>query len=105
MCTLNDRYLDGVNRSSFSLSRMAFVQRYTYFFRRTSSATRRSMSGYMSGSPPGMLTMGAPHSSTAARHFSTLRFLRRIWAGYWILPQPAQARLQRNRGSSISTNG
>ena len=32
-----------------------------------------------------------------------LRF--RMWAGYWILPQPAQARLQRNSGSSISTSG
>jgi len=29
----------------------------------------------------------------------------RTWAGYWILPHPAQARLQRNRGSSISTSG
>ena len=25
--------------------------------------------------------------------------------GYWILPQPAQARLQRNSGSSMSTSG
>jgi hypothetical protein len=54
--------------------------------------------GYMSGSPPGMLTIGAPHSSTAWRHFSTERFFLRIWAGYWILPQPAQARLQRKSG-------
>src|SRR6266446_10405578 len=76
-----------------------------YFFRFTSSVTSLSMSGYMSGSPPGMLTMGAPHSSTALRHASTVRCFRRIWAGYWILPQPAQARLQRNKGSSINTSG
>ena len=105
MWTLNERYFDGVKRSSFSFSRMAFVHRYTYFFRFTSSATSRSISGYMSGSPPGMLTIGAPHSSTAARHFSTLRCFLRIWAGYWILPHPAQARLQRKSGSSIRTSG
>ena len=76
-----------------------------YFLRLTSSATSLSMSGYMSGSPPGMLTMGTPHSSTAARQASTVRCFLRIWAGYWILPQPAHARLHRNRGSSIRTNG
>ena len=63
------------------------------------------MSGYMSGSPPGIETIGAPHSSTAARHRSTVRCFLRICAGYWILPQPAQARLQRNNGSSMSTSG
>src|SRR5713226_611645 len=59
----------------------------------------------MSGSPPGMLTIGAPHSSAAAQHCSGVRRLSRTWSGYWILPQPAHARLQRNRGSSISTSG
>ena len=54
---------------------------------------------------PGIETTGAPHSSTAARHCSTVRCFLRICAGYWILPQPAQARLQRNNGSSISTSG
>src|SRR5260370_3994070 len=103
MWTLNERYFDGVKRSSFSFSRMALVQRYTYFFRFTSSATRRSMSGYIRGSPPGILTIGAPHSSTAARHFSTLRFFLRIWGGDWILPQPAQASFQRNSGSWTAT--
>ena len=63
------------------------------------------MSGYIKGSPPGMLTMGAPHSSTASRHASTDRCFLRIWAGYWIFPQPAQARLHRKRGSSMSTSG
>ena len=76
-----------------------------YFLRLTSSATSLSISGYISGSPPGMLTIGAPHSSTAVKHCSTVRCFLRIWAGYWILPQPAQARLQRNSGSSISTSG
>src|SRR5215831_13153515 len=77
MCTLKVRYGEGVKRSSFSSRRMALVQRYTYFFRLTSSTTSLSMSGYMRGSPPGMLTMGAPHSSTALRHCSTVRcFLR-----------------------------
>ena len=75
MWTENDRYLDGVKTPSpsFSFKRRAFVQRYTYFLRATSSCTRRPMSGYMSGSPPGIDTMGAPHSSTAARHCSTVR--------------------------------
>src|SRR3990172_3322107 len=59
----------------------------------------------MSGSPPGMLTTGAPHSSTAFRHCSSVRCFLRIWAGYWILPHPAHVRLQRKSGSSISTNG
>src|SRR3989441_3805099 len=63
------------------------------------------MSGYMSGSPPGIETIGAPHSSTAARHRSTVRCFLRICAGYWILPQPAHARLHRKRGSSIRTKG
>ena len=76
-----------------------------YFFRATSSFTSGPISGYMSGSPPGIDTIGAPHSSTAFRHCSTVRCFRRIWPGYWILPQPAQARLQRNSGSSIRTSG
>ena len=49
--------------------------------------------------------IGAPHSSTAARQSSTLSRMSRIFLGNWILPQPAQARLQRNSGSSISTSG
>ena len=63
------------------------------------------MSGYMSGSPPGMLTIGAPHSSTALTHCSTVRCFLSTWAGYWILPQPAQARLHRKSGSSMRTSG
>ncbi len=49
--------------------------------------------------------MGAPHSSTALKHCSGVRFFLRMWAGYWIFPQPAQARLQRKSGSSIRTSG
>src|SRR2546425_12603483 len=59
----------------------------------------------MSGSPPGMLTIGAPHSSAAVQHCSGVRRLSRTWSGYGILRQPAQASLRRNRGSSISTSG
>ena len=44
---------------------------------------------------PGMLTIGVPHSSTARRHSSTDNCDLRMLAGYWILPHPAQARLQR----------
>ena len=65
----------------------------------------RRSAGACSGSPPGMETIGAPHSSTARKHCSGVSCFFRMWAGYWILPQPAQARLQRNSGSSISTSG
>ena len=64
-----------------------------------------SISGCKSGSPPGIETMGAPHSSAARMQSSAGRFCLRMCGGYWILPQPAQARLQRNSGSSISTSG
>src|SRR3954451_10678491 len=61
--------------------------------------------GCKRGSPPAMLTIGAPHSSDAWMHSSTERFFFRIWTGYWIFPHPVQARLQRKSGSSISTSG
>src|SRR5664279_1418169 len=76
-----------------------------YFLRATSPSTISAICGCISGSPPGMDTMGAPHSSTARKHSSGERFCFRTCAGYWILPHPAQARLQRNSGSSISTSG
>ena len=47
------------------------------------------------GSPPAMLTTGAPHSSDAVKHCSGVRVRRRISSGCWIFPQPVQARLQR----------
>jgi hypothetical protein len=40
-----------------------------------------------------------------AETFFRVRSFFKMWAGYWILPHPAQARLQRNRGSSMSTSG
>src|SRR4029450_9328142 len=70
-----------------------------YFLRATSSFTSGPISGYMRGSPPGIDTIGAPHSSTAFRHCSTVRCFRRIWPGYWILPQPAQAGLAGKGGA------
>src|SRR4051812_2137863 len=59
----------------------------------------------MSGSPPGILTTGTPHSSTALKHSSGVNWRFRTCPGYWILPHPAHARLQRRSGSSISTSG
>ena len=50
-------------------------------------------------------TTGAPHSPTAAKHFSGERCLRKTSTGCWIFPQPLHARLQRKSGSSISTSG
>jgi hypothetical protein len=37
--------------------------------------------------------------------FGREMFARKISTGCWILPQPLQARLQRNSGSSMSTSG
>src|SRR6267378_8630171 len=76
-----------------------------YFFRATSPSTILSISECISGSPPGIETIGVPHSSTALKHSSGLNSVFKMCAGYWILPHPAHARLQRNSGSSISTNG
>src|SRR5258708_30586294 len=76
-----------------------------YFFRATRPSTILSICGCISGSPPGMETIGVPHSSTALKHSSGVKSVFKMCAGYWILPHPAQARLQRNSGSSISTNG
>ena len=52
-----------------------------------------------------MLTMGAPHSSTAWKHCSGVSSFFNTWPGYWIFPHPAHARLQRIRGSSMRTTG
>ncbi len=52
-----------------------------------------------------MLTHGAPHSSTAARHSSIdSRSLIEVLYSR-IRPQPVQVRLQACKGSSISTSG
>ena len=73
--------------------------------RATSPATISGICGCSNGSPPGIDTIGVPHSSTALKHCSGVNCAFRMCAGYWILPQPAHARLQRNNGSSISTSG
>src|SRR4249919_1354233 len=52
-----------------------------------------------------MLTHGAPHSSTAARHSSTVSLSLIVLAYSRIRPQPVQVRLQACNGSSISTSG
>ena len=61
--------------------------------------------GMDSGSPPAIETIGAPDSSTAARAWSTGMRRRSTWSGCWILPQPEQARLHWNSGSSSTTRG
>src|SRR6266702_3636351 len=83
----------------------AFVHRNTYFLRLTSSLTRTSLCGCMSGSPPAIDTIGAPHSSMAASACSTGIRCLSTEAGSWILPQPAHARLQANSGSSSTISG
>ncbi len=81
------------------------MHRKTNFLRLISSATITSIWGCMSGSPPAMDTIGAPHSSIAAMACSTgMRCLSRL-AGCWILPQPAHFRLQANSGSSSTSSG
>ncbi len=53
-----------------------------------------------------MLTIGAPHSSTAARHSLDRQLVLCIVSAYSrIRPQPVQVRLQACSGSSISTSG
>jgi hypothetical protein len=76
-----------------------------YFLRATRPLTISTICGCSSGSPPGSDTIGAPHSSTAAKHCSGVSAFFRMWGGYCTLPQPAQARLQRKSGSSMSTSG
>src|SRR5438876_11086185 len=52
-----------------------------------------------------MLTIGAPASSTEARHSSTLSFSLIVCEYSRMRPQPVQVRLQACSGSSISTSG
>src|SRR5947207_13824228 len=59
----------------------------------------------MNGSPPQMETTGAPHSSRARRHCSTVSFSRIVSAYSRMRPQPVHVRLQACRGSSIMTSG
>src|SRR6476660_2570544 len=57
------------------------------------------------GSPPQIETMGAPHSSAAARHSSTESFSLIVSAYSRMRPQPVHVRLHACRGSSIITRG
>src|SRR6185295_8490214 len=57
------------------------------------------------GSPPQILTHGAPHSSTAARHSSTVSLSLIVLTYSRMRPQPVQVRLHACNGSSISTSG
>src|SRR3954462_7269481 len=59
----------------------------------------------MSGSPPALQTIGAPLSSIAPTACSTLMRRRKTCSGCWIFPQPAQARLHWNSGSSSRSSG
>ncbi len=105
MWMLNVKYFEGEYSGIFRSRRIALVHKYTYFFRSINPLTICGISGWISGSPPGILTIGAPHSSAANQHCSGVNRRSKTWAGYWIFPQPAHSRLHRNSGSSISTRG
>src|SRR5262245_56563787 len=57
----------------------------------------------MSGSPPQMETIGASHSSAAARHFSSGTMSLRLVEYSRIRPQPVQVKLHVCSGSSCRT--
>ena len=56
--------------------------------------TNSPICGYIIGSPPQMETMGAPHSSTAARHSSSGTRSVMVDSYSRMRPQPVQVRLQ-----------
>jgi len=56
--------------------------------------------GCIRGSPPGMETIGVPPFVTALNTLPGSNLFQDV-RGVLILPQPAQARLQRNSGSNI----
>ncbi len=105
MCTTKAKYGDGLNLSSFLGSSSAFVHRNTNFFLAMSWRTISSICGCISGSPPAIDTIGAPHSSIAAMACSTGMRCFSTSCGCWILPQPAHFRLQANSGSSSTSSG
>ncbi len=105
MCTAQAKYRDGVNLSMCLGISSAFVHRNTYFLRLISSATISWICGCMSGSPPAMDTIGAPHSSIAPIACATgIRCFSSV-CGCWILPHPAHLRLHANSGSSSTRRG
>ncbi len=57
------------------------------------------------GSPPQIETIGAPQSSTAARHSSTVSISLMVDLYSRMRPQPVHVRLQACNGSSIITSG
>src|ERR1700692_400832 len=57
------------------------------------------------GSPPQIETIGAPHSSDAARHCSTVMISLIVDLYSRMRPQPVHVRLQACSGSSIITIG
>src|SRR5271156_1832845 len=57
------------------------------------------------GSPPQSETIGAPHSSTAFRHSSTVNISLIVDLYSRMRPQPVHVRLQACSGSSIITSG
>src|SRR6202051_2639600 len=65
-----------------------------YFLRATRPSTILSICECISGSPPGMETIGVPHSSTALKHSSGVNSFFRMWGGYWIFPHPVHALFQ-----------
>ncbi len=105
MCTAKVKYGEGVNLSIFLRSSSALVHRKTYLRRSTSWRTISSICGCISGSPPAIETIGAPDSRTAPTAWATGIRCFRTPAGCWILPQPSQARLQANSGSSSTISG
>src|SRR5437660_10491629 len=68
-------------------------------------ATSSPICGYIIGSPPQMETIGAPHSSTAAKHSSSGTRWVMVDSYSRMRPQPVQVRLQAWSGSSINTIG
>src|SRR5207253_4629222 len=59
----------------------------------------------MNGSPPQMETTGAPHSSRAPRHCSTVSYSRIVSAYSRMQQQPVHVKLQACNDSSIITSG
>ena len=105
MWTTKQKYLEvGMDFMTRSISR-AFVHMYTNRLVATMRSTISSIWGCIVGSPPAIETMGAPESSTACMHCSTVS-MRSITASYSRMrPHPSQARLQASSGSSMVTRG
>src|SRR5215831_9362948 len=75
------------------------------FLRARISFVSRPTSGYISGSPPQMEIIGAPHSSTASRHCSTVSISLIVDLYSRMRPHPVHVRLQVCSGSSIIVSG